>query len=133
MILTGKFLQILVEANKVSPLICGQLFTFIAKDHKFATVNDSHTKCGFRSRWILQLFVTFTYFVRIMILPGMHAGGTNSKFVETNVCIMVLAMSIVASERHRIRNQFPEDFVSFFNGAIGVGKSIYSRYSVHNI
>lgn len=120
MILTEKLLKILIQSNKISPIIVGQLFTFVTKGHKFATVDGYRATNGFKIRWILLLCISFTFLLRFFMLKLCESSknSPNVTVMESSVCIMMAFISLVGSERYRIRGLYPQNFVSFFNGAM---------------
>ncbi len=120
MILTYNFLQILVQATKMSTKISGQLFYYTEKYHKFSLVEKQSTMHGFRARWIFLLVIAFTFVFRILKLNLFPANkeDTSSILMETNICILITTLFVVASERYRVRSSHTEDLVSFINGVI---------------
>lgn len=127
MILAENFLQVLIQANEMSPFIAGQLFTFQAKTQKFKVLNKNQIINGFQVRWLLFLVISFTFLFRIMLsLSNANNHNMNTTVVEVNVSIMMVVITLIASDRYRIRGSYPEDFVSFFNGTMEIEQK-YSK------
>lgn len=97
MIFSEIFLPILIQTNEMSPCICGQLFTFVVKDHKFAIVSNYKKPNGFVIRWILLLCISFTFICRVISfrLTDGNIYSPNDIFVETSLSILMVVMSLV--------------------------------------
>ncbi len=118
MILANNFLPILINANAMSPKICGQLFTFETHGHKFVLIDPKCVAKAFKIRWILLLFLSFSFFIRCVNLK--FSDNYKNTVFETNVSIMMCIVILTISERYRIRGTFPEDFLAFLNGAMEI-------------
>lgn len=124
MIVSQKFLKLLVQAMNLYSLICGQLFTFDVRRQKFVILDKPGAMLGFKARSVLLLLVSITSFIRVikLMLSNVHIDNSNNTAVEINISIMLIVINIAASEYYRLRGDYPEDFVTFMNGAMGIEK-----------
>lgn len=129
MSLEGNFLKTLVQANELSPNISGKLYTFDDNNKKFSVVAKTSARTGFRIRWFIILVIALSYIVRVAkptLLLNYDDANSTSKLLEKQLSIMMIIAPLVASERYRIRCNFPHDFVSFFNSALIMEKAYSS-------
>lgn len=120
MILSDNFLKILIRVYKISPTICGQLFTFSETSHQFEILDKKNVTNGYKVRSFICFLVSLEFLARAITLK---VSDTENKFiVDTNVCLMMTFIGVAATEHYRIRGSFPTNFLSFFNGAISIEK-----------
>lgn len=125
MLLSENFLEILSNANQDFPSISGQLFSYQATTRQTRII-QGRARNGFRARWILLLCVATVMLVQILdnqFLTSDANDISSSKTVKQKMCIMMIFICILTGERYRIRAQYPQEYVSFFNGAVGVEKN----------
>lgn len=121
MLLTGNFIEILVEVNKWSTKIAGQLFTYNVTRKCFVDW-DKQNKKLFTIRSIFLFFNTAAVLLRMLIMNFSTVNQTDkSKHItDMSFCVMMLFVCLVPAERYRVRGTFPEEFVTFFNQIIQV-------------
>lgn len=119
--LTGNFIQILVEANKWSTTIAGQLFRYNANRKYFAGSDEKNQK-WFKVRSIFLLFNAAAVILRMLIMSYSTVLQTDKSYnrSDMSLCVMMLFICLVPAERYRVRGNFPEEFITFFNQVIQV-------------
>lgn len=119
MLIAENCLEILIQANKVSPKIAGQLFLYKPAKDKVQLLNKNvGCRKGFKFRWLFMITIAFSIFARIIISTQNNKDVNTNATVEINLCILMLALLLFVIERYRMWTYYPEDFVDFLNGAI---------------
>lgn len=121
MLLTGNFIQILVEANKWSTTIAGQLFTYNAS-RKYFVDSDAKNQKTFKVRSMFLLLNAAAVILRMLIMSNSTVLQTDKSYnrSDMSLCVMMLFICLVPAERYRVRGNSPEDFIAFFNQVIQV-------------
>lgn len=124
MLLSENFLQPLIIAHGRLPLICGQLFKFVEKDQQFVVIKKRSARDGFQVRWILFALISLTFLIRILLLghPDIKLSSPDFATLDRNMSILMFATTMVVVEHYRVRCTFPQEFVSFLNGALRMEK-----------
>lgn len=115
-----EFVDIIVNANKWSPILSGQLFAWNIKTNKIEILKKNGTRLGFKFRWRFLLFIVASMVVRIVNLniSKTTPNQMETKTVEIKLCIMMIIMCLCVSECYRVWSYFPEPFIAFLNGII---------------
>ncbi len=124
MILSEHFLKNLILANKISPTICGQLFSYDATQNCIKILDKPSARHGFKWRGKLFAFIAAEMIFRILDrkLNFTQEVYTENTRVDISMCMLMFLPCLVVAERYRVRSKFPDEFKSFFNGVIQMEK-----------
>lgn len=122
MILDENFVEILIDANQMSSKVAGHLFTFNVQKKCFKLRNNDGARTGFKRRSMFLFLNSSALLLRILSIQFIPSTETDKDNLNTemNLCIMMLFICILPAERYRVRGNFPEYFVGFFNAVIQV-------------
>ncbi len=119
MLVKRNFMEIVLEANKMSPKIFGQLFTCNATKNQIQILSNPRAKIGFKIRFNLILLNATLQCIRFFNIKYQSSTQINERTtLNTILCIRTISILLVSAERYRIRLACSKDFVDFFNGAI---------------
>lgn len=120
MLLTENFIEILAEANQMSSMISGHLFTYSFKKEMFEVKDKQRARIGFKCRSMFLLFNITAQLLRILSLELQTTSGTGKFDTQTDIHMSIMSMFIfsIPTERYRVRGSHPENFSRFFNEVI---------------
>lgn len=120
MLLNENFVKILVEANQMSSKVAGHLFTYNVPRKRFEIQDKQVAKAGFKRRSTFLYMNAVALLLRILSIQFTVKAKTDKGNLKTdmNLCIMMLFICVLPAVRYRVRGDFPEYFVEFFNAVI---------------
>lgn len=119
MLLSGKFRNVVAQANKALSKFTGQLFSYNAKINHFQMVKTQGLINAFQKQWIFLIFVAVIMFLRIIDYKvSVSSDGNQNTSTKLNFITLMLGITFTISVHFRVRGFCPNNYLSFLNNAL---------------
>ncbi len=134
MAFSKSLLDIIIQANAMSPKFAGQLFAYDARSKKFIKKDTLKSKYKYNCCSVFLLLFAFVMVLHILqFLQAPKTDQRNTKIPKENLCIMCMLISLLVASYCRTREKMRDDFINFLNGIIDVTTHLQGTAKIRSL